>query len=148
MNDQFPEIVVRLRRSPGDWVMDGELVVPDVGGHPSFEGIRRRSVMRRPRAIATAARETPAALCLFDLLLIQDRDLRSLAQVERKQRLRELVPEGGGLQIVKSIESHGEALFTKACELDIEGIVAKRIDASYVAGPQIAWLARLATQKA
>jgi ATP-dependent DNA ligase len=30
---------------------------------------------------------------------------------------------------VKSLEAHGEALFAQAVVLDIEGIVAKRMDA-------------------
>jgi bifunctional non-homologous end joining protein LigD len=41
---------------------------------------------------------------------------------------------------VKCLEAHGEALFAKAVELDLEGIVAKRMDAPYRAGRQMAWL--------
>jgi len=39
-----------------------------------------------------------------------------------------------------SLEAHGEALFAKAVELDIDGVVAKRLDAPYSAGRQLAWL--------
>ena len=41
---------------------------------------------------------------------------------------------------MSALESHGEALFAKAVELDIGGIVAKRLDAAYSAGRQLAWL--------
>jgi bifunctional non-homologous end joining protein LigD len=34
---------------------------------------------------------------------------------------------------------HGEAAFAKAGELDLEGIVAKRMDAPYKAGKPAAW---------
>jgi hypothetical protein len=34
--------------------------------------------------------------------------------------------------IVSSLEAHAEALFAKAVELDIEGIVAKRLDAPHL----------------
>jgi ATP-dependent DNA ligase len=33
---------------------------------------------------------------------------------------------------VSSLEAHAEALFAKAVELDIEGIVAKRLDAPHL----------------
>jgi bifunctional non-homologous end joining protein LigD len=45
----FPKIARALKRIPGEWVLDGELVVPDERGHPSFEAVRRRGVMTRPK---------------------------------------------------------------------------------------------------
>src|SRR5205809_7506303 len=59
---------------------------------------------------------------------------------ERKGRLREIFHDTPGIQVVSALEAHGEALFAKAVELDIEGIVAKRVDATYSAGRQITWL--------
>jgi ATP-dependent DNA ligase len=41
---------------------------------------------------------------------------------------------------LKVLSAHGEALSAKAVELDIEGIVAKRMDAQYAPGAQLAWL--------
>jgi bifunctional non-homologous end joining protein LigD len=96
--------------------------------------------MRRRSSIITAAAETPAALCVFDVLVIRGRDVRALPLAERKARLRDLVPDIRGVQIVSSLESHGEALFNQAVKLDIEGTVAKRLDAPYSAGGQLAWL--------
>jgi ATP-dependent DNA ligase len=95
----------------------------------NFEALRRRALMRRPVAIAAAAAETPAVLCILDALAVDGEDIRALPQLERKTRLARLIPSIPGIQFVQSLEAHGEALFTKAVELDIEGIVAKRIDA-------------------
>lgn len=39
------------------------------------------------------------------------------------------------LHYVEHLEAHGEALFAKVCELDLEGIVAKQGDSPYRAGP-------------
>ena len=96
--------------------------------------------MRRRSSIVTAAAETPAALCVFDVLIVNRRDVRALPLVERKARLREIVEHASGIQIVGALEAHGEALFDQAVKLDIEGIVAKRLDAPYFAGRQLAWL--------
>jgi bifunctional non-homologous end joining protein LigD len=64
----FPEVIHCLTDIGSDCVLDGELVVPDARGHPSFEGVRRRALMRRPAAIAAAVGKTPAALHVFDVL--------------------------------------------------------------------------------
>ena len=58
----------------------------------------------------------------------------------RKQSLAALLLTVSGIHCVSSLESHDEALFARAIELDIEGIVAKRLDAPYKAGPQLACL--------
>ena len=140
MGDQFPEIVAALLDVPGDWTLEAELVVRDERGHPSFEQVRRRALMRRQVTIAGAASETPAALCVFDVLSIGPRDLRSMPQAKRKEHLAALLPDIPGTQCVPWLKAHGEALFEKAVELDIEGVVAKRLDSPYRAGAQLAWL--------
>ena len=140
MAHEFPEIMEALSQISGDWAMDAELVVPDERGHPAFEATRRRAVMRRRSSIDIAAAKTPAALCVFDVLLAGGRDVRALPLGKRKARLREIVDDMPGIQLVSALEAHGEALFAKAVELDIEGIVAKRVDATYSAGRQITWL--------
>ena len=44
-----------------------------------------------------------------------------------------------GVQLVNELEAHGVALFAKAVELGLEGIVGKRADSPYRAGRQPAW---------
>ena len=52
-----------------------------------------------------------------------------------KERLRQLFDGLYLVHYVEHLDAHGEALFAKVCELDLEGIVAKRADSSYKAGP-------------
>jgi len=140
MGEQFPEIVAALRRIEGDWHFDAELVVPDQNGLPAWERLRRRAVMRRQWSINTAASAEPAALCVFDILAHGDEDLRSLSTLARKARLQEAIESAPpGIQLLTWLEAHGEVAFAKACELDLEGVVAKRIDAPYQAGKRPAW---------
>ncbi len=131
----FPEIVAALRRLHRDVVLDGELVVPDAYGRSDFEEVRRRNLLQRPRMIADAATRRPAVLVVFDLLQINGDDLRSLPLFERRRALHEYIDPRPGIQIIEPVETHGEALFRAIVDGDHEGIVAKRANAPYRAGP-------------
>ena len=68
----------------------------------------------------------------FDLLFLNGEDLRTLPLIERKARLKKLVPKKQSCMLyVDHIQLRGQKLFEKACELDLEGIVAKRKDSQY-----------------
>src|SRR5712691_1298224 len=65
----FPEIARALTASPYDGlVLDGELVVPDESGRPSFQRLQNRAKLSRPLEVRRAAVEAPALVYLFDLL--------------------------------------------------------------------------------
>lgn len=100
-------------------VLDGEIVCLDPDGKSQFRDLLfRRS---EPRFIA------------FDLLWLNGEDLRYLPLIDRKLRLRTVVARGGErLLYCDHIDANGEALFTLACEHDLEGIVAKRKSDPYL----------------
>jgi ATP-dependent DNA ligase len=53
-------------------------------------------------------------------------DLRSLALIERKERLRELIPEQPSVLLYGThVERCGRKFLRAVCEQDLEGIVAK-----------------------
>lgn len=62
----FPEVAAALAMLPGNWVLDGELVIP-VGRVLSFDALQLRLHPAQSRINRLAA-ETPAILVLFDLL--------------------------------------------------------------------------------
>jgi ATP-dependent DNA ligase len=62
-----------------------------------------------------------------------------LPQLDRKERLRQLVDGLSLVHYVEHLDAHGEALFGKVCELDLDGI-AKRADSSYKAGRRPEWV--------
>ena len=90
--------------------------------------------------IAESAVRWPAVLVVFDLLEIHGDDLRSLPLFERRRALHAHVEPVPGIQAIEHVETHGEALFHAIVDGDHEGIVAKRADAPYRAGPHNAWL--------
>jgi bifunctional non-homologous end joining protein LigD len=72
--------------------------------------------------------------------MIDGRDLREMPLAARKTRLAHLAEAVDRLHYVEHLRIHGEALFAKAVELDLEGIVAKRADSPYRAGRQPSWV--------
>jgi bifunctional non-homologous end joining protein LigD len=99
-------------------VIDGEIVCLDEHGHCQFrELLFGRS---EPRFVA------------FDLLHASSKDLRRERLLDRKHELLRVI--GNGLPPIifaDHIIESGIALFEKACELDLEGIVAKHQHAPY-----------------
>src|SRR5262249_3696549 len=68
----------------------------------------------------------------FDLLSLNGEDLRALPLLERKARLRKLIRRGRSRRLyVDHLEREGCELFKRICELDLEGIVAKRAASKY-----------------
>jgi len=76
---------------------------------------------------------------VFDLLELEGRDLRALPLMERRGLLHRSLQPVAGIQIVQHVETHGEALFKGIVDGDHDGIIAKRADASYRAGPRNDW---------
>ena len=75
MTGCYPEVAASLRTLP-KIVIDGELVILDSTGRPQFDRLRRRLALKRPSAVELAARQEPATLMAFDLLMLEGKDLR------------------------------------------------------------------------
>src|SRR5581483_420080 len=103
-----------------DAVLDGEIVCLDGDGRPNFRDL----LFRHAEPVFVA----------FDLLLAQQVDLRLSSLVERKAELRRILERGrsGPVLYADHVEGAGTALFERACELDLEGIVAKRKFSPYL----------------
>ena len=102
-------------------VLDGEIVCLNDQGEPQFADLLFR-------------RGDPSFVC-FDLLYEVGKDFRHEQLVDRKLALRRFlahVPKREPIIYADHIEEHGEALFARVCEMDLEGIVAKVASAPYV----------------
>ena len=67
--------------------------------------------------------------------------MRGLPLIERKKVLERIV-EGGGefLRFSEHVETNGDVVFQKACELHAEGIISKRTASKYSSGRSGDWL--------
>lgn len=140
LSASFPEVCQALRRLPCDeFLIDGELVVHDGGGLPSFERLLRRAQVRKEIGIIKASWEMPTTLYAFDLLFVSGLDLRPIPLLERKKRLHKLLPSTGPVSYVDHVLEHGQAMYDNAVQLKLEGLVAKRAGSPYVAGRGDDW---------
>jgi bifunctional non-homologous end joining protein LigD len=115
-------------------VVDGELVVLDADGKPSFERMQQRMNVTRDVDIRRVAAEHPVTFIAFDLLELDVRDLQSTELRIRKKTLRETIVDSPNILFAAHVERDGQSLFDVARDSGIEGIVAKRADSLYRPG--------------
>ncbi|HEX2223740.1 MAG TPA: DNA ligase, partial [Thermoanaerobaculia bacterium] len=134
----FPEIATAVAALPfSRVVLDGEVVMLDAAGRPSFQALQRRA-RQMPGPSLPAA--TGVTFFVFDLLALDGFDLRPLPLVERKAILRRVLPEIGPLRYIEDVPERGEDLYRAVAELGLEGVVAKRADSPYKGGYTRDWL--------
>src|SRR3989454_625016 len=137
----FPEIARALAALPYEgFIVDGELVVPDEAGRPSFQRLQNRAKVSRALEVRRAAVETPAVLYGFDLLAFGCYGLRPFPLGKRKALLHQIGPRVGPIKYLSHFEKDGAALYEQVVKMGLEGIVAKRADAPYRAGRSANWL--------
>jgi len=137
----FPEVAKAVRALPYDGlVLDGEVVVLDETGRPSFQRLQRRGRLTREADIARIAVALPAIYFAFDLLACEGFDLRDLPLVERKRLLRRVLPEVGPLKYTDHVEEVGERFYGEVVKLGLEGVVAKQGDSKYRGGRSSQWV--------
>jgi ATP-dependent DNA ligase len=131
----FPEVAARLAAIAAErFVLDGELLIA-IDGLFSFEALQMRLHPAASRS-ARLARETPATLMLFDMLVDEDgTDLRAAPQRTRRAVLAAFVRRHGdeALRLTEGTDDRAEA----QAWLDggaREGVVAKRRDGPYAEG--------------
>jgi bifunctional non-homologous end joining protein LigD len=138
--DVFPEVARAVRALPVDnCIIDGEVVVLDAEGKPSFSLLQRRGRLKAPSEIGKVAEKIPSTFYAFDLIAFDDLDLRNLPLLERKALLRVAMPSCGPMRVLDHIEREGVAFLAAAEKMNLEGIVAKKADAPYRGGRSSAW---------
>ena len=137
----FPEVVRAVKALPHDaCILDGEVVVMDEQGKPSFARLQRRGRLTNSLDIGQAAVELPATFFAFDLVAFEDFDLRDVPLVERRRLLKEVVPKLGAVRGLDYIAREGELMFREVTKLGLEGIIAKKADSVYTARRSSNWL--------
>ncbi len=113
-------------------VMDGEAVVFNENGISDFPALV--SMLKKERADSVV-------FIAFDLLIDRGEDIRKLPYVERKRRLRALLPSSeNSVRYGEYVESNGEKMFKTVTEAGGEGIIAKLKTSPYVSGRSDSWL--------
>lgn len=136
---KFPEVVAAAADlNVENTLIDGEMVLLDAAGHPSFGALQNAIKIGQGDFIFFA----------FDVLMIDGKDTKRMTNIERKEKLRPLIPATGPIQYAEHIIGSGEKLLTAMCEAGLEGIVSKRADARYSGKRTQAWLKVKCTTRA
>ena len=117
----------------GAW-LDGEIVVLDDDGVPSFQRLQNVFEQRRTQDIV---------FYLFDAPFLDGQDLRGLPLRERRQRLREALEAAGErphLRFSEDFAVEASHLLHTACQMRMEGVIGKRADAAYASGRSRSWI--------
>lgn len=130
----YPELQ-SLGSLPGSPILDGEVCVLDELGRSDFNRLHARS-RRRGRPAGSDG----VVFCVFDLLAWKGRDLRQQPLAKRKAALAKLLAQPvDAVLFCHDLPGKVHWLYQKALALELEGVVAKRLDSPYVAGARSAW---------
>src|SRR3954465_14712403 len=130
-SDKFKALVKAAAKLPSGCLIDGEAVVVDDNGKPSFQLLQSTLKGGRPNL----------AFYAFDLLIDRGEDIRKLPNIERKERLAALL-EGVAPPIIYGdhIGGRGEEMFAAVCKEGGEGVISKKASAAYSGTRTRKWL--------
>ena len=130
ISHSYVEVAKALEGVKADAVIDGELVAIGKDGVSHFQLLQ--NALRH---------EAKLLYCAFDLMFAAGEDLRALPLLERKKRLKALLPRHKLIAFSKHCKDSGTKFFAQAELRHLEGIMAKRADSPYASGRRTAdWL--------
>jgi len=120
-------------------ILDGEVVVLDEHGRPSFSLMQQRTGIRSHGRQAGPRSELPIVYYVFDILYLDGYDLRRVNLDDRKRLLRQVLRDGEIVRYSDDYAGQGLALFNAAKEKDLEGIIAtqKTADRAVIRAPHV-----------
>jgi bifunctional non-homologous end joining protein LigD len=112
-------------------VLDGEVVAFSEEGRPDFGRLQSRM-----HTIPGRAGDEPVGVTfvLFDLLWLDGNEVMGVPYLDRRRLLADLVETGAGWQVPAHQVDEGKALLDAAEAKGLEGVMAKRLDSTYVPG--------------
>ena len=130
ISHSYVEVAKALEGVKADAVIDGELVAIGKDGVSHFQLLQ--NALRH---------EAKLLYCAFDLMFAAGEDLRALPLLERKKRLKALLPRHKLIAFSNHRKGGGTKFFAQAELGHLEGIMAKRADSPYASGRRTAdWL--------
>jgi bifunctional non-homologous end joining protein LigD len=127
----FPDIVRAIRALPADHaVLDGEVVAFE-DGRPNFARL-----LSRLRSGFAPEAGASASYLVFDVPEFAGLDLTQTPLLKRKELLSRLVRGSGYVRYLDHLDGDARPLLELCQREQLEGVVAKRKDSPYCAGPR------------
>jgi bifunctional non-homologous end joining protein LigD len=127
----YPELR-HLGAAFDDAVIDGEVVVLDDKGRPSFQDLAERMHVREKARAARLSAALPVTYLAFDVLRADGVELFDTPYEQRRALLEEL--SFGARTVVPPVFDDGAATVAASLENQLEGVVAKRLGSLYRPG--------------
>jgi bifunctional non-homologous end joining protein LigD len=120
---KFPAVCRALAGLGRFAVLDGEMVALDARGRSRFQLLQN-----------VAREKVKLRYCVFDLIYLDDKDLRKRPLIQRKELLEALLPDDPLLQYSTHVFDKGIAAFKRAARAGEEGVMAKLSTSFYYSG--------------
>ncbi len=131
--NRFKQISAGAENFP-EAIIDGEICALDHNGAPDFAALQ---------AALSEGRTENLVYFAFDLLFVDAQDLRELRLDDRKSRLEAFLARAEPDPLIRYVEhfdTGGDAVLRSACKLSLEGVVSKKVDATYRSGKSDSWV--------
>ena len=127
----YPKVFEALKLFKKNAVVDGEIVVLDEAGKPSFQKLQNYKNTDRFQI----------QYYVFDCIEWDGKSVTSLPLIERKQLLQKHLPQSNIIRYCDHVEEQGKMLFKEMQKMNLEGMIAKRKDSKYLIGKRSSdWL--------
>lgn len=123
-NTKFKALAKDLEGVEHDVILDGEVVIVNEDGIPQFQALQNYD-------------ETTSGSLryyVFDMLYLNGHSMLDLTLLERKSFIPEVIENLSYTLYCDHIEGMGAALYKKAIDAGMEGVIAKKIDSTYSPG--------------
>jgi len=146
MTDMFPEIVeaVKKQLKAKEAIIEGEALAfnEETQEYYPFQVTIQR---KRKYDVKEKSKEFPLKLFVFDVMMVNGKNLMELPFKERRKKLNGLLKKGKVIELTESIITDNpkkiDEFFDQAVERGLEGIIAKDLNAKYIAGARkFAWI--------
>lgn len=125
----FPEMGVLCKMVKGNVIFDGEIIMLD-NNKVSFSKLQKRIHLKNKKTIEFLSKTNPVVFICFDVIY-EGKDLINLSLLERKEVLSNYRDNDVFIKSTYVI-GDGTKLFNAIKKLDMEGIVAKKINSKYL----------------
>ncbi len=125
----FPELLIIKDMVKTKVIFDGEIICTE-NGYPSFTKLQQRTHLKSSNKIKAQVKNNPATFICFDILY-ENNNLINYPLIKRKEILSKYQDNDYFVK-TKYIVKKGIKYFSEIKKMDLEGIVAKKIDSKYL----------------
>lgn len=125
----FPEMSVLCKMVDCNVIFDGEIIMLQ-NNKVSFSKLQKRIHLKNKKTIEFLSKTNPVVFMCFDVIY-EDKDLINLSLLERKKLLSKYEDNEVFIKCTY-VSGEGIKLFDAIKKLDMEGIIAKKIDSKYL----------------